>query len=93
MHQHFECSRILIQYFQKQVPITDSDSVIMYFFLFTYPKILCVHIFYLDNIKLLFSEKLVVWSNDTVGFDLPMESASCLKLSISNFIIAFLVSS
>ena len=33
---------------------------------------------------MLFSEKSGVWSNGTAVFDLPMESASYLRLSISN---------
>ena len=40
---------------------------------------------------MLFSEKSGVWSNDKVLLDLPMESASCLKFSISN-LISFLTS-
>ena len=48
---------------------------------------------FFGNIKLLFSEKSGVWSNGTVVFGLPIEPASCLKLSISNLIIVFLVSS
>ena len=49
---HFGCSRILIQYFQKYVSISDSDLVLL---VLIYRKILYVHIF-LGNIKLLFSE-------------------------------------
>ena len=47
----------------------------------------------LGNIKLLFSEKYGTWSNGTVVLDLPMKSASSLKLSNRNLIIVFLVSS
>ena len=47
---------------------------------------------HLGSVKLLFSKKSGVWSNGTVVFDLLMESASCLKLSISNLIMVFLVS-
>ena len=66
--------------------------MIVYLLVLFYCKILCVHIF-LGNIKLLFSEKSGVWSNGTVVFGLTIESASCLKLSISYLIIVFLVSS
>ena len=51
-----------------------------------------LHAYFLGNIKLLFSKKSVVWSNGTVVFYLPIESSSYLKLSISDFIIVFLVS-
>ena len=47
-----------------------------------------VYIFF-GSIYLLFSGKSGVWSNDTVLLDLPMESASCLKFSISNLIYFF----
>ena len=40
-------------------------------------------LYFLNSIRLLFSGKSGVWSKDTIVLDLPMESKSCLKSSIS----------
>lgn len=46
----------------------------------------------LSEYKFSFFEKSEFWSNDKLAFDLPMKSASCLKLKISNLMVVFLVS-
>ena len=90
MHQYFERSRILIQFLGNikllfsEKSATSSSEQFKKIVLFRLPLIAkrCAG----DKV-----EKLGVWSNGTVVFDLHMESASCLKLSISNLIIVFLV--
>ena len=96
LYHFLECSRVLIQYsvFTRRFQWFDSDLMIIYLFILILIYLLIisfsVYIFF-GNIYLLFSGKSGVWSNDKVLLDLPMESASCLKFSISN-LTSFLTS-
>lgn len=72
--------------FSESVSTTDCDLVILCLLILIYCLFLWV------NIKFSFFEKSEFWGNDKLAFDLPMKSASCLKLKISNLRIVFLVS-
>lgn len=72
--------------FSELVSTTDCDLLILCLLILIYCLFLWV------NIKFSFFEKSEFWSNDKLAFDLPMKSASCLKLKISNLMVVFLVS-